>query len=95
MGATAKMKKQKTARYTASTADKHELYELSVQDTESDVKFMHKTYKKRHGRKAEVLREDFAGTAKLCADWVKRGKSEKTARLKPVMADEIRRRAVP
>lgn len=51
--------------------DKHVLYEKSVQTPESDVRFMKRIFNAVRGRKPEVLREDFCGTAALCCDWVK------------------------
>lgn len=63
-------KKKKKQGLTASTADRHSLYELSVQSTESTIEFIDEVYEKEHGRKALTLREDFCGTAKLCADWI-------------------------
>lgn len=57
-------------KLTAAKADKHELYERSVQDTEMDIDFMVRTFKREQGRAPLFLREDFCGTAKLCADWV-------------------------
>jgi len=62
---------------TARNADKHELYQESVQDTETEAAFLTRIYKKLRGRPAESLREDFCGTALLCAEWVK--KKERTA----------------
>ena len=55
---------------TAKSADKFALYEASVQDTEADIAFLHRTFKARRGRVPMSLREDFCGTAKLCVDWV-------------------------
>lgn len=60
---------------TAATADKHVLYESSVQDTDTDITFIDRIYKKEHKRLPQSLREDFCGTAKLCADWVSRGET--------------------
>ena len=58
--------------YTAATADKHELYELSVQSPEEDVKFIRRTYKAIRGKQAKHLREDFSGTALLASHWIRR-----------------------
>ncbi|HEX9795283.1 MAG TPA: class I SAM-dependent methyltransferase [Planctomycetota bacterium] len=57
-------------KFTARTADKHELYELSVQQADVDVKFVDRIFKKRHDRVPLLLREDFCGTAWMCAEWV-------------------------
>ena len=64
---------RKASRYTAKTADKYELYELSVQSPEADVAFMRRVYKKETGRRAAHLREDFSGTALTCAEWIGKG----------------------
>lgn len=63
----------KNGRLTAKTADKHVLYQKSVQDPPHDIRFMDRVFKKAHGRKPQSLREDFCGTALMCADWVKKG----------------------
>ena len=65
-------------KLTAAKADKHDLYERSVQDTEMDIDFMTRMFKRETGRPALTLREDFCGTAKLCADWVA-GKPQREA----------------
>jgi len=63
--------KKRNYKYTAATADKHELYQLSVQDPEVEIAFVHRVYKKTFGRAPLTLREDFCGTAFFCAEWVK------------------------
>ncbi len=67
------MPRTKRSRLTARTADRHALYEQAVQDTELDVRLIDRVYRREHGRPARDLREDFCGTAALCASWVKRG----------------------
>lgn len=57
---------------TASTADRHRLYELSVQDTEAEIDFVDEQFRLLRGRKARKLREDFCGTANTCCEWVRR-----------------------
>ena len=52
--------------------DRHQLYEKAVQDPEVDAEFIERTYRKHRGRRPRVLREDFCGTAALCAEWVRR-----------------------
>lgn len=70
---------KKTKReFTAATADKHQLYQLSVQDPEVEIAFVHRIYKKIYGRAPVSLREDFCGTALFCAEWVKT-RPERTA----------------
>lgn len=68
-----KAKKSKPV-FTAKTADRHELYQYSVQSPEEDVKFLSRVYKKVRGRTPEHFREDFCGTGFLAAQWIKRGK---------------------
>lgn len=65
-------------RYTARTADKHVLYQLAVQSPEEDVRFLTRLYQRMRGREARHMREDFCGTALLCAAWVK-GRNARTA----------------
>jgi hypothetical protein len=55
---------------TAKTADKHALYQLAVQDPLMEIRFINRVFKKRHARLPLTLREDFCGTAHLCATWV-------------------------
>lgn len=42
-----------------------------MQETESDIRFIDRVFSKERGRPPLTLREDFCGTAKLCADWVR------------------------
>ncbi len=56
----------------AESADRHELYQLSVQDAESEIDFVLDTWNELRERPAEVLREDFCGTALTACEWVRR-----------------------
>ena len=58
----------------ASKADRHVLYEDSVQCVEAEIDFVDDTFKKLRGRKACVLREDFSGTSNTSCEWVRRRK---------------------
>jgi SAM-dependent methyltransferase len=58
--------------------DRHWLYEQAVQCPEADVQFFDRVFRKRHQRVPTSLREDFCGTAALCAEWV-RTRPENTA----------------
>ena len=58
-------------RLTAKSADRHELYERSVQDPEPDVALLARHFRSERGRHARTLREDFCGTALLCATWIR------------------------
>ena len=64
-------KTKKHTRLTKKTADRHRLYQTSVQDPDFEVDLASKMFKRRVGRKALSLREDFCGTAYLCSRWVK------------------------
>jgi hypothetical protein len=66
------------ARFTKKSADRHALYQLAVQSPVEDVRFLARLYRGLRGREARHLREDFCGTALLCAAWV-RGKKPRTA----------------
>ena len=55
----------------AAIADRHALYEASVQDVEVDQQFISETFKELRGHRARFLREDFCGTAKMCCEWVR------------------------
>lgn len=71
----AKQQKKLKPQSMAETADRHKLYEKSVQNTALDYKFVNKTFRKLRGRKPHSLREDFCGTARMCREWVSRRKS--------------------
>ena len=62
----------------AERADRHELYEASVQNVEEECKFVSKTFEKIRGRKALSFREDFCGTASAACQWTRQG-TEHTA----------------
>ncbi len=64
-------------RTLAERADKFNCYERAVQAADVDAAFMARTYKKHRGQKATILREDFCGTASLCAEWVKQSQDNK------------------
>ncbi len=56
----------------AQRADRHRLYELSVQCPEAEADFLDQCYLGLRGRMPARLREDFCGTAALCREWVGR-----------------------
>jgi cyclopropane fatty-acyl-phospholipid synthase-like methyltransferase len=56
----------------ADQADRHQLYELSVQCAEAEIDFVDATFLGLRGRHAVLLREDFCGTAQVCCEWVRR-----------------------
>ncbi|MGD8484962.1 MAG: class I SAM-dependent methyltransferase [Thioalkalispiraceae bacterium] len=55
----------------AEQADRHVLYQESVQCPEAEVEFMSKTFEALKGRKALSVKEDFGGTGYLSVEWVK------------------------
>ena len=55
----------------ADLADRHELYEESVQCVEEECDFVSKTFKSIRGRPALSFREDFCGTASAACQWVR------------------------
>jgi SAM-dependent methyltransferase len=65
----AKAKKNKKSTM-AEQADRHVLYEASVQDPESEMEFVSKTFRALTGRPLALIREDFCGTANTSAFWV-------------------------
>jgi SAM-dependent methyltransferase len=58
-------------KLTAETADKHRLYEESVQNPPEEIHFINRVFRREFGRRPALLREDFCGTANLCCQWVK------------------------
>jgi hypothetical protein len=56
----------------AQRADRHVLYEESVQDVAGEYRFVSKTFRKLRGRRAQRMREDFCGTASMSCEWVRR-----------------------
>jgi len=65
--------RRKSKHSLASQADRHHLYELSVQCAEAEIDFVDNAYRQLRKHKAQLLREDFCGTANVCCEWVKRG----------------------
>ncbi|GJM19634.1 MAG: hypothetical protein DHS20C14_18470 [Phycisphaeraceae bacterium] len=58
--------------FTAANADRHELYQLSVQNVEAEIDFVDEAFEELKGRKATKLREDFCGTGNTSCEWVRR-----------------------
>jgi len=58
----------------ASKADRHVLYEDSVQCVEAEIDFIDDTFKTLRNRRPQLLREDFGGTANTSCEWVRRRK---------------------
>jgi SAM-dependent methyltransferase len=59
-------------RTEAQTADRHDLYQRSVQSVEAEIDFVDYLYRKHRGRPATLLREDFCGTAYTSCEWARR-----------------------
>lgn len=57
-------------KLTAATADKHWLYERSVQNPDEEIRFIDRVFRREFGRRPQRLREDFCGTAYLSSRWV-------------------------
>lgn len=73
-----KKKQKKIDNAKATNADKHILYQLSVQDTDTELALMDEKYKAIRGVSPLSFREDFCGTALLSVAWCK-GSDERTA----------------
>ena len=59
-----------SAQPLSALADRHLLYEASVQDVESEIDFIEQTWSELRRRPAVFLREDFCGTANTACEWV-------------------------
>jgi len=55
----------------AQQADRHRLYQLSVQMPDVEIEFFERVFKDLRGSKPKSLREDFCGTGYLSTAWVK------------------------
>ena len=75
MGKNRKKKLRNQGSTQAENADKHILYEASVQCVEAEIDFVDQTFEKLRKRKAKVLREDFCGTTNSSCEWVRRRSS--------------------
>ena len=65
-------------RLSARNADRHDLYQRSVQVPDQEIRLLEKVFRAHTGRRPLNLREDFCGTALLCTRWAK-SHSERTA----------------
>ncbi|WP_428623537.1 class I SAM-dependent methyltransferase [Sedimenticola sp.] len=77
MASKKKEKKKNKKPSMADLADRHQLYEFSVQYAASEIEFVDETYRSIHGNKAQLLREDFCGTANVCCEWVRHRKGNR------------------
>ena len=69
-----KNRQSRKKKTMAERADRHILYENSVQNVAEEYKFVSKTFRKWRGRRPKHVREDFCGTASMCCEWVSRSK---------------------
>lgn len=67
-----KPKKKRDKMTMAERADRHVLYEKSVQSPETEIDFIDTTFHKLKGRHPSIWREDFCGTANNSCEWVRR-----------------------
>ena len=54
----------------ADLADRHDLYQRSVQSVDDEVVFIDERFRELRGRDLVLLREDFCGTAQMACAWV-------------------------
>lgn len=66
-------RKSRESATQAERADKHECYQLAVQDVVTEIDFIEETWGALRERPLELLREDFCGTANTACEWVRRG----------------------
>ncbi len=66
---------RKHVQTQAERADRHDLYQKSVQDVAWEVEFLERVFQVRRGRTPLTLREDFCGTALTACEWVRRDRS--------------------
>ncbi len=66
-----KRDKRRSGPPMAQLADRHELYEQSVQDVDQEIDFLDETFRGLRARDALTLREDFCGTANAACGWVR------------------------
>jgi len=67
-----KHKRKPGTRTLAESADRHRLYEQSVQGVAEEYDFVSETFHQLRQRQARSIREDFCGTASMCCEWVRR-----------------------
>lgn len=85
--------KPRHRRTQAQRADRHVLYQQSVQDVEAEINFVLETWGALRRRPAAVLREDFCGTANTSCEWVRRDDTHRAigVDLDPEVLDWARR----
>lgn len=66
---------RRKTRTMAEQADRHALYQASVQNPEFELDFIVETFRELTGRRPRSMREDFCGTALSAVEWVRRARS--------------------
>ena len=61
----------------ADTADRHDLYQRSVQSVEDEVAFIDERFGEIRGRELVSVREDFCGTAAMACAWAAHGPTKR------------------
>ena len=64
--------RKRAEKSLAELANRHVLYQQSVQCVEAEIDMIDENFKKLRGRQATSLREDFCGTANTSCEWVRR-----------------------
>lgn len=64
--------KKNTKKSMADKADRHVLYQKSVQCVEAEIDFVDATFEALNGRRASRLREDFCGSGNTSCEWARR-----------------------
>jgi len=67
-------KSGRLSRTLAESADRHELYEASVQNVVEESSLIAFIFRQTRGREARSLREDFCGTGSAACEWVRQGR---------------------
>ena len=90
-------KRSTPVRFTAATADRHELYQLSVQAADYEIAFFDRVFRAARGSKALSMREDFCGTALLSCAWANSTKATviRATTLRPRRLSAIKRASQP
>lgn len=90
-------KNRKRIGTMASRADRHVLYEKSVQDAAWEVEFLEEVYSSLRQKTPHRLREDFCGTALFSREWVRRNRQHEAVAvdLDPAVLDWCRVHGLP
>ena len=70
-----KTPESETGKSLSEYADRHLLYQQSVQDVEAEIDFVEQTWSELRQRPAVFLREDFCGTANTACEWIIRDRN--------------------